>query len=186
MHAGALQDQIYRVGCELVRRSALVLVLPSPDSDNEDAAADCAATAARGHRNPNPTRNLDPRHRRMEHARSAYEHTAAAVLNFGTASWRRLPTSLDLNPRNVLLDSNSHPPNRWPLAGEPTSARPAPGALAAPSWENPNRVSHGSGGAPGRSGEAGSARHGSEPDAALWPDPWGLRIGVVPHHALRD
>ena len=126
----ALQDQLYRVGCELVRRSALVLVLPPPDSDDEDAAADCAAAAAPRHRSPNPTRNLDLRHGGVEHARRAYERSSAAMLNFAAASRRRLPASLNISPGNVLLDSNSHPPNRWQTAGEPRPARPAPGAPA--------------------------------------------------------
>lgn len=157
-----------------------MLVLPPPDSDDEDAAADCAAAAAHGHRNPNPTRNPDPRHGHGEPATSAFELAPGA----GPAARRRLPASL--NPRDARINSNPHLPNRWQLAGEPRPARPAPGAPAVPSRESPNGVPRGSGGAPGRSGEAGAARRGSEPDAALWPDPWGLRIGVVPHHALRD
>ncbi|KAK9839267.1 hypothetical protein WJX81_004779 [Elliptochloris bilobata] len=45
--SAASQDQCYKVGCELVRRSALILVLPSPDSDEEDAAPSCDAAAGR-------------------------------------------------------------------------------------------------------------------------------------------
>ena len=185
-HAAAAQDQVYRVGCELVRRSALVLVLPPPDSDDEDAGAACGAAGARGRRDPSPIRNLDHRHRQRELpsslaslARSAHELAPGS----GPVSRRRREAA---HPRDARINYSPHVPNRWQLAGDARPARAMPGASAAPSREVPSGGPGSSADALGQNGGGAAARRASEADAALWPDPWGLRISVVPHHALRD
>ena len=98
-----MQDQCYKVGCELVRRSALVLILPPPDSaDEDDAPATCSGAVI----NPN----------RVYSHRPAPGGARPAVIPLHTTANASTPTRRRRELAEIMSSLASSPPGNGATA----------------------------------------------------------------------